>query len=118
MTGEGNEAAAFKEAIKNLPGEEVLNSAFSMCRFDSADSLLLRFLRARKWDVGNALVMMGHTLYWRIKEGKPDEILFKGEAGAIKEGNDGLMLQLRAKRPGSMEMIMKAGLLFMFTPST
>lgn len=85
----------FATAVDNLPPADIWNEAITMARFDSLDSLLLRFLRARKWDVNNALLMLASTLHWRIVNGKPADLLRKGEPGAIAENNDGLMLQLR-----------------------
>lgn len=93
-----NEVAAFKTAVKELPGKDVLESAFSMTRSDNPDSLFLRFLRARKWNVKAALEMMGHTLYWRINDGRPEDLLLKGEIGAIEDNYDELLLQFRAKK--------------------
>lgn len=86
---------AFATAIRKHPGDQVLQSLTHMCRADNPDSLFLRFLRARKWNVEHALAMMGSTLHWRMAEGHPDSLLATGEIGAIAADNDGLMDQLR-----------------------
>lgn len=77
-----------------------------MVKSDNPDGLLLRFLRARKWDIDKALVMMVSTMQWRAKEMHVDDSIVRdGEAAALdasassdaaikKEGED-FMAQLR-----------------------
>lgn len=91
-----SEEDIFREAVHDLPGDQVLKVALSMVRCDNPDSLLLRFLRARKWVVKDALKMMGDTFYWRSEVGHPEELLRKGEWGALQEKNDGFILQFEA----------------------
>ena len=86
---------------------ESLRAAFwSMVKHDHPDALLLRFLRARKWDVDKALVMLVSTMRWRSTEIHVDDDLMKnGEAGALedsqgsdpakKKSGDGFMLQMK-----------------------
>ncbi|KAL2404998.1 CRAL-TRIO domain-containing protein C3H8.02 [Exophiala dermatitidis] len=66
---------------------EALRAAFwSMVKADHPDALLLRFLRARKWDVDKALVMLVSTMKWRSQEQHvDDDIVFKGEGGALED---------------------------------
>ncbi|KAI1114845.1 CRAL-TRIO domain-containing protein [Nemania sp. NC0429] len=53
----------------------------SMLKQENPDALLLRFLRARKWDVVQAFSMLRRALAWRCKEVRVDEdVLPKGEA--------------------------------------
>lgn len=75
----------FKEALAST-SPEVLRAAFwSMVKHDDPDALLLRFLRARKWDVHNALVMLVATMHWRSDEVHVDsDIMLNGEEGALK----------------------------------
>ena len=55
-----------------------------MVKHDHPDALLLRFLRARKWDVEKALVMMISTMHWRLSEMHVDDDIVKnGELGAF-----------------------------------
>ncbi len=54
-------------------------------KHDHPDALVLRFLRARKWDVDKALVMLISTMHWRAKEMHvDDDIMVKGEAAAAE----------------------------------
>ena len=96
----------FQQALASQSPEALREAFWSMSKHDHPDALLLRFLRARKWDVQAALVMMISTLHWRMQEMRvDDDIMLKGEGGALresesanaaekKEGED-LMAQLR-----------------------
>jgi hypothetical protein len=80
------QTAEFKAAIANIPPEDLRNAFWSMVKHDHPDALLLRFLRARKWDVEKALVMMISTMQWRMGEMHvDDEIVKNGELGALNE---------------------------------
>ncbi|MCJ1250275.1 hypothetical protein MMC30_007501 [Trapelia coarctata] len=76
----------FHEALANQTPEELRKTFWSMVKHDNPDGLLLRFLRARKWDVEKALVMMISTMHWRSKEVDVDgDIVWNGEAAALKD---------------------------------
>lgn len=96
----------FHHVLANMVPEDLRWAFWSMVKHDHPDELLLRFLRARKWDVHNALVMLIATMHWRL-EGMhvDDDIVKRGEAGAVadsassdktikKDSND-FMTQLR-----------------------
>jgi hypothetical protein len=79
------QTAEFKAAIANIPAEDLRNAFWSMVKHDHPDALLLRFLRARKWDVEKALVMMISTMQWRLTEMHVDDKIVKnGELGALE----------------------------------
>ena len=76
----------FQQVLANTAPEDLRSAFWSMVKHDHPDGLLLRFLRARKWDVQNALVMMIATMHWRLQEMHvDDDIVKKGEAGAIAD---------------------------------
>jgi hypothetical protein len=78
--GQANE---FRQALQNQSPESLRTAFWGMVKHDDPDALLLRFLRARKWDVHAALVMMISTLHWRSEEMHvDDDIVYKGEGGA------------------------------------
>ncbi|KAI9827651.1 MAG: hypothetical protein M1819_006940 [Sarea resinae] len=97
---------AFKNAVASETPEDLHEAFWGVVKHDHPDGLLLRFLRARKWDVEKALVMMVSTLHWRLREMHvEDEIVKRGEGGALqdskssdsatrKEGDD-FLAQLR-----------------------
>ncbi|ROT37911.1 CRAL/TRIO domain-containing protein [Sodiomyces alkalinus F11] len=80
----------FLDAIANQTPETLRATIWSMVKHDHPDALLLRFLRARKWDVEKALVMMISTMNWRLTEMRVDDDIMKnGEAGAVEAEKKG-----------------------------
>ena len=97
----------FQKAIASHTPEELRQAFWEMTKHDHPDIILLRFLRARKWDVQAALVMLISTGHWRSSDMHvDDDIMPRGEAYALqqsqqpsdaaerKEGED-FMAQLR-----------------------
>lgn len=76
----------FQQALVDMSSEEIRTAFWNMVKQDHPDGLLLRFLRARKWDVKKALVMMISTMRWRLQEVHvDDDIMANGEAKATKQ---------------------------------
>ena len=76
----------FQQALNDTSPEEIRRAFWNMVKHDNPDSLLLRFLRARKWDVKKALIMFISTLRWRILDMRVDDDVMKnGEAHALKQ---------------------------------
>jgi hypothetical protein len=74
----------FYETLASQSPESIRNTIWSMVKHDHPDALILRFLRARKWDVDRALIMFVATMKWRAHEMKVDEDIMKnGEAAAL-----------------------------------
>ncbi|KAL9603670.1 MAG: hypothetical protein Q9219_000989 [cf. Caloplaca sp. 3 TL-2023] len=96
----------FQQVLATQDPEKLRNAFWNMVKHDHPDGLLLRFLRARKWDVHNALVMLIATMNWRLKDVRVDDDIMKnGEGKAVtdssssnaamkKEGED-FLAQLR-----------------------
>ncbi|CEP60432.1 Csr1p LALA0_S01e10748g [Lachancea lanzarotensis] len=82
-------AGMIHTALKDLKADEVSENFWDMLRTDYPDNLILRFLRARKWDTDKALGMIAHTLHWRLKESHPDAIIRGGELEAYKNDETG-----------------------------
>jgi hypothetical protein len=75
-----------KAALASTSPEDLRDAFWSMVKHDHPDGLLLRFLRARKWDVEKALVMMISTMHWRSQEMHVDDDIVKnGEEAALKD---------------------------------
>ena len=76
----------FHEALTSTRPEDLRKAFWSMVKCDHPDGLLLRFLRARKWDIEKALVMVVSTMHWRAEEMHvDDDIVRKGEGVAVKD---------------------------------
>lgn len=97
LTQSEQEAKSLKDALGDVTGQQVNDAFFTMLKADHPDNLLLRFLRARKWDVKAALHMVGETLAWRL-EHNVEDILRLGELDAVEKGDNGFLLQLRSKK--------------------
>lgn len=101
--GQGKE---FQHVLATQDPEKLRSAFWSMVKHDHPDGLLLRFLRARKWDVHNALVMLIATMNWRMKDQHvDDDIMTKGEGqakedsassnAAVKKEGEDFLAQLR-----------------------
>lgn len=88
----------FRAAIANTAPEDLRQAFWTMVKHDHPDGLLLRFLRARKWDVDKALVMMISTMHWRLEQMHvDDDIVKKGEEAALQDSKSG---DAKAKKEG------------------
>jgi hypothetical protein len=78
----------YHEALAKHSPEAIRETVWTMVKHDHPDALALRFLRARKWDVDKALVMMVSTMNWRHSEMHvDDEVMKNGEAGAVSDAS-------------------------------
>jgi hypothetical protein len=78
----------FHEALASMSPETLRATFWSMVKHDHPDALLLRFLRARKWDVERALAMMVSTMRWRSSEVHVDDDIMKnGELASLEAAN-------------------------------
>ncbi|VEU21542.1 DEKNAAC102760 [Brettanomyces naardenensis] len=89
-----DEESGFHYCFKGLDSKDMYEAFWTFLRHDTPDNLVLRFVRARKWNVDKAMVMMTNTMKWRWYEGKPDKVLFESELGCKESGKDGVMYQL------------------------
>jgi hypothetical protein len=75
----------FHDTIAQQSPETLRATFWSMLKHDHPDALLLRFLRARKWDVEKALIMMISTMNWRHTDMHVDDDIMKnGELAAFQ----------------------------------
>lgn len=87
-----------KLAFKDLDPKDIRENFWDMLRTDYPDNLILRFLRARKWDTDKALDMIAHTLRWRLNEGRPDSIIRGGELAAYKNKEAGYIKNIELSK--------------------
>lgn len=82
----GQETKQVEKALSEINPTELRNGVLDTLKHDHPDAMLLRFLRARKWDVPRAFSMMMDAIVWRVKEMHvDDEIMAKGELHALKQ---------------------------------
>ncbi|KAF3490582.1 phosphatidylinositol transfer protein CSR1 [Arthroderma uncinatum] len=75
------ETKEFFEALKDTSPEDLRLAFWDMVKHDHPDALLLRFLRARKYDVNRALVMLVSAFRWRSQTMHlDDDIMVKGDS--------------------------------------
>ncbi|KAF7550105.1 hypothetical protein G7Z17_g5955 [Cylindrodendrum hubeiense] len=76
----------FYETLANETPESIRATIWAMVKHDHPDALVLRFLRARKWDVEKALVMLVSTMSWRHTDMHVDDDIMKnGDGFAIED---------------------------------
>lgn len=80
----------FLDTLASTTPEAIRATIWSMIKHDHPDALVLRFLRARKWDVEKALVMLVSTMNWRANEVHVDDDIVKnGEEGMLLKSQSG-----------------------------
>ena len=82
------EIKSMERILSKLSPEEMASAVLRMVKHEHPDSLLLRFLRARKWDVSRAFAMMASAILWRKEREVDDDILPRGEMFAVKQARD------------------------------
>lgn len=77
---------AYHKLLESQSPEDLRKAFWSMVKHDNPDGLLLRFLRARKWDVQNALIMLIAAMHWRMQEMHvDDDIMKRGDGGSLED---------------------------------
>ena len=90
MDASSQEIKAIQSLLTDLHDEKLRLAYLSILKQDHPDALLLRFLRAEKWNVPKAWIKLVNALNWRVNEYKVDEeILQKGEAYALDKSQNG-----------------------------
>lgn len=63
------EKAALDELLQQYGKDALRDTFWKFAKFDSPDTTILRFLRARKWDVSRAIAMLASCMKWRLDNG-------------------------------------------------
>ncbi|KAF3929687.1 hypothetical protein AA313_de0204310 [Arthrobotrys entomopaga] len=76
--GKCTQTKELKAILERQTGDELRLAYWEAVKYDNPDALILRFLRARKWDVEKAITMMLTTIHWRSQTMCLEEIVKKG----------------------------------------
>lgn len=91
---------AFLHYLATESPENIRKTFWSLIKNDNPDSMALRFLRARKWDVDKAIVMLVTMIDWRDQMDVDGLVVRGGESVAFKEkmseDEEGFLLQYRS----------------------
>lgn len=74
------EIQALNDLIKIYDAETIRKCVYNSVKLDDPDTVLLRFLRARKWDVQKSIAMFAGCLKWRL-DNKIEDLLVAGDEG-------------------------------------
>ncbi|KAI9275395.1 CRAL-TRIO domain-containing protein [Sporodiniella umbellata] len=75
-----------EKALLLIPGNLLQTTFWNMVGIDHPDAVVLRFLRAKKWELYSAYTMLLETLRWRLWM-RVDDIVALGETGIRDELN-------------------------------
>ncbi|GAA94640.1 uncharacterized protein L969DRAFT_87472 [Mixia osmundae IAM 14324] len=84
-----------KAALEKYGSIRVKSAYWRFIAMDDPDVMMLRFLRARKYDVPAGVAMLMSTILWRI-EGDVEKIFYKGEEGM--QNAEGFLKQLASSK--------------------
>ncbi|KAK7960526.1 hypothetical protein PG996_011172 [Apiospora saccharicola] len=96
----------FRETLASRSPESIRHTMWGMIKMDHPDQLLLRFLRARKWDVNKALVMLVSTMKWRQDYKVDDDIMLNGEEHFVEKEKTGTEAEKAFAKDFLMQMRM------------
>lgn len=84
------EIKTIQSLLLKFPGVRLRFAFLAALKQNNPDALLLRFLRAEKWNLPKAWIKFVASLNWRINEYKVDkEVILKGEAYAVEKSRVG-----------------------------
>lgn len=99
--GEGKETEyvmnQIHKTLKDLDPQTTKDHFWDMLRVEAPDSVLLKFIRARKWRTDKAMSMIAHSMTWR-EETQVDAILNGGEAAIYEKGEQGVIKNLELQK--------------------
>lgn len=85
-------------AFKGMDPNESREAFWNMLRVDFPDSLIMRFTRARKWNLNNSIEMIAKTIEWRTKGLRADDIICGGERAAFDLNEKGFMNNIESQK--------------------
>lgn len=79
---------SIEKILTSMTPKEMAWTLLNMVKQDNPDAVLLRFLRARKWDVSKAFSMMISNYIWRVESQVDEEVLPGGELKSLNQTED------------------------------
>ncbi|KAF9890522.1 hypothetical protein FE257_005927 [Aspergillus nanangensis] len=76
------EIKSMEKILTTMSPAEMCVAVLKMVKQDHPDTVMLRFLRARKWDIPKAFGMLANAILWRKTMQVDDDIVPKGELHA------------------------------------
>jgi hypothetical protein len=80
-----NKSHIFQQHINQEAQDKFTQCLWSSVFVENPDATVLRFLRARKWDVEKAMIMLTSAVSWRYERRIEDTLMRKGESVALEE---------------------------------
>lgn len=88
MGVQDSEIKSMEKVLSQMTPGEMCFAILKMVKQEHPDSLLLRFLRARKWDVGKAFAMTTSNMLWRREMAVDDDIVPNGELYSLQRSRN------------------------------
>ncbi|OLL22621.1 CRAL-TRIO domain-containing protein [Neolecta irregularis DAH-3] len=88
-----------RDDLANKDPKDLRAAFWNFVKLENPDTWLLRFLRARKWDVHRAFVMLLSTIHWRTSEmcyPKVDRLAAEGEEYFFLNNDEEFIKQLQS----------------------
>ncbi|CAG8448967.1 10014_t:CDS:2 [Ambispora leptoticha] len=95
-----NESEELTAALELFAPQQLRSESWRLNAADDPDLILLRFLRARKWDVNKALAMLMSTLKWSLQT---------DVRGIVKGGESGLEQYFAEKNSPGFRIQLESG---------
>ncbi|CAI7673110.1 hypothetical protein N7533_009694 [Penicillium manginii] len=108
-----SEIKSMEKILAKMTPQDMCFAILKMAKQEHPDSLLLRFLRARKWDVGKAFTMLATNILWRKEMEVDDDILPKGELYALEQSRDDKLSSKEKKEGNDFIAQLKTGKSFL-----
>lgn len=108
------EAKEMREFLEKYGGEKLREMFWDMVKGEHPDAVMLRFLRARKWDIDRAIAVIGSTAAFRadnnVKEiNKGGELAFIKTRGAMNILKNGISYVYGATPAGEPIYLIEVG---------
>ncbi|WFC99541.1 hypothetical protein MYAM1_002286 [Malassezia yamatoensis] len=96
LKSQHEEQESLKALFKTHGVDEFYSQFWFLVGPDAPDMVMLKFLRARKWNVHRAFAMLANCVKWRIESNVID-LLYRGDEG-MSQLDDKYLMQLEAEK--------------------